>query len=522
MFVFFFIGMSTQEHEIYQTCLKGCMTEEERQRVNYEWAVMKDTGMMTTLRKVKDFRTCLVGPFFLRGSAGGSLILHLLGFTPLHPLKHGFSFERFLHHARDRMGDIDVDVSPRYREQIFAHLRDLFPGQVGRLSNREKSALQQYRTHHHLPRNHVFTSDQIKTALTHYEGKFRFFSRHVGGICWTEKKQSTTVESRPTEPLPRLAMDKHDVHREKKFKIDLLNNHALAFLESIGGHAMDASTVNQDDEATWTLLQKGDTLGILYAESPLMRQCLTTIQPRSLAELALCFSLIRPMNRRTRHRLEKDPSFADRVKTMQDPYFDDDWIEWLAEQKKVTRSEADVLRRRIANDPEDPRIKGYGFCRSHAFHYALLIYQMAWKKTHEPLLFFKALLEETMTSSSRRMYRPWVYTIDAMNHSIRLLDAPPRRGHPRGRRILWNIHSSTTLIPKGGIQSRFRRQTSDEQIRDSGVFTYRSNEDLLRLDGWVACSTKVGCHLFMTYFSASSRSFQHRVAMMMIGGEEGV
>ena len=35
-------------------------------------------------------------PFFIRGSAGGSLVLFLLGFTSVDPVKNNILFERFI------------------------------------------------------------------------------------------------------------------------------------------------------------------------------------------------------------------------------------------------------------------------------------------------------------------------------------------------------------------------------------------------------------------------------------------
>src|SRR5262249_12035025 len=50
-------------------------------------------------------------PFNLRGSAGASLALHLLGLTEREPVSHGLRFERFLNASRDRPPDVDVEYA---------------------------------------------------------------------------------------------------------------------------------------------------------------------------------------------------------------------------------------------------------------------------------------------------------------------------------------------------------------------------------------------------------------------------
>jgi DNA polymerase III alpha subunit len=54
-----------------------------------------------------------------RGSAGGSLVAHVLGITPVDPIDHGLYFERFIHPQRKDLPDIDLDLPSDRREELI-------------------------------------------------------------------------------------------------------------------------------------------------------------------------------------------------------------------------------------------------------------------------------------------------------------------------------------------------------------------------------------------------------------------
>src|SRR5262249_50892220 len=61
-----------------------------------------------------------------RGSVAGSLVAYVLGITNVNPLTYHLLFERFLHHQRAQMPDIDLDVSADQRERVLAYLSTRF------------------------------------------------------------------------------------------------------------------------------------------------------------------------------------------------------------------------------------------------------------------------------------------------------------------------------------------------------------------------------------------------------------
>ena len=233
----------------------------------------------------------------------------------------------------------------------------------------------------------------------------------------------------------------------------------------------------------------------------MMKRCLQQIRPSSLMELALCFALIRPMNRRVRHKLQKNPSYADYVKTMEEPYFDDDWIRWLAKKHKLSQADADALRRRMAKDPKELYLKGYGFCRSHALHYALLIYIQAYYKVHKLVDFYRVLFQQT--TKQMRLYDRWVYVVDAFHHKIYLQDVPQNKKI----RLLVN-KTKTGLIPEGGVQKRLFPLPIPQQIKQTGLFSTRSGMSLKSLHNWVACERRLSdCISAQHIYDASRGEF---------------
>jgi DNA polymerase-3 subunit alpha len=73
----------------------------------------------------------------VRGSAGGSLLLYLMGISAVNPLKHNLSFERFLTLGRikaNTLPDVDMDIATGGRDQVIAHLERKYGDRFCRIS----------------------------------------------------------------------------------------------------------------------------------------------------------------------------------------------------------------------------------------------------------------------------------------------------------------------------------------------------------------------------------------------------
>ena len=115
------------------------LTEEVKERLNFELYIMKTMGFPGYFLIVQDFinaaRSQLgvwVGPG--RGSAAGSAVAYCLGITKIDPIQYDLLFERFLNPDRISLPDIDVDfdddgrgdvlrwVTAKYGEEKVAHI----------------------------------------------------------------------------------------------------------------------------------------------------------------------------------------------------------------------------------------------------------------------------------------------------------------------------------------------------------------------------------------------------------------
>jgi DNA polymerase-3 subunit alpha len=113
-------------------------TEEHRNRLEYELAVIGESGYNDYLCIVQDFlnygRTFgknnehgvgyTIGPG--RGSAVGSLVCYLTGITSIDPLKYGLLFERFLNRDRVSMPDIDSDFHTGVRGKAIDYVKQKY------------------------------------------------------------------------------------------------------------------------------------------------------------------------------------------------------------------------------------------------------------------------------------------------------------------------------------------------------------------------------------------------------------
>lgn len=71
----------------------------------------------------------------VRGSAGGSLLMYLIGVSGINPMPHNLSFGRFLTEGRikaNTLPDVDMDVSDQ--EQVIEYLKQKYGNKVCRLS----------------------------------------------------------------------------------------------------------------------------------------------------------------------------------------------------------------------------------------------------------------------------------------------------------------------------------------------------------------------------------------------------
>ncbi len=107
------------------------LTDELKERINFELYIMKTMGFPGYFLIVQDFINVArkdlgvsVGPG--RGSAAGSVVAYCLGITQVDPIKYDLLFERFLNPDRISLPDIDVDFDDDGRAEVLRYVTDRY------------------------------------------------------------------------------------------------------------------------------------------------------------------------------------------------------------------------------------------------------------------------------------------------------------------------------------------------------------------------------------------------------------
>ncbi|HEX7095381.1 MAG TPA: DNA polymerase III subunit alpha [Acidimicrobiales bacterium] len=254
----------------------------------------------------------------------------------------------------------------------------------------------------------------------------------------------------PPEEAPVVTQyEMHGVEELGLLKMDFLGlrnldviSDTLELIKQTRGHEVDIDNVPLDDEKTFELLRRGDTIGVFQLESSPMRALIRSMQPTSFEDVAALVALYRPGPMAA--NMHND--YADR-KNGRKPieYLHDDAKDILSEtyglmiyQESVMRiaqkfagytlAEADNLRKAcgkkirelIAQEREKfvagCEKQGYGaelghkwfdiiepfadyaFNKSHSYGYGYIAYQIAYLKANYPVEYMSALLTSVKTS----------------------------------------------------------------------------------------------------------------------------
>lgn len=406
-------------------------------------------------------------PHITRGSAGSSLVCYLLGITDVDPVAHEIPLARFLNPLRDDLPDVDIDYCQKFHKEVLNRIYAHWPGRAARLSNyvkyREKSAkkealkrvcgikghsLKGRQPEHLVPRQQHQAWHDLSQKLL---GKKRCISKHPGGVVVFDQPPAKSLLLHKDN---QILLDKHEVEDLALLKVDVLSNRGLSVLWDCSGQGpFDYSNTC---DATLEMLAKGNSIGIIQGESPVMRRTLRALQPQTVDDLTLATALIRPAALTGR---ERGVFFRDWLGHNQQPgklkhrdglVFDEDAITLICQVLNTSEFEADMYRRafvkkneqlvfdfleRIGQHPEKQhilyllsRMDGFGLCKAHAVNLGRLIYAQAYEKTHNPQRFWLAVLQNACS-----MYRPWVHMEGAKTSGWQI----------QGRRRPWSVKNNT-------------------------------------------------------------------------------
>ena len=341
-------GYTSWEY-LNELCFKGLeeryqpVTEELKERLNYELSTIKNMGYVDYFLIVWDFiryardHDIMVGPG--RGSAAGSLVAYTLGITQLDPIRYDLLFERFLNPERVSMPDIDVDFCFERRQEVIDYVRrkygddcvvqivtfgtlaargvirdvgrvmDLPYAQVDTIAKMIPQELnitidkalkmnpELKKTYEDQPEIH----DLIDTARR-LEGLPRHTSMHAAGVVISQKDVSEYVPlSRAQDGSIVTQFTMTTLEELGLLKMDFLGlrtltviQNAVHLIEQDTGVHLDMQQIDYNDKKVLDSLGTGRSDGVFQLESAGMKNFMKELKPQSLEDVIAGISLYRP------------------------------------------------------------------------------------------------------------------------------------------------------------------------------------------------------------------------------------
>ena len=341
-------GYTSWEY-LNELCFKGLeeryqpVTEELKERLNYELSTIKNMGYVDYFLIVWDFiryardHDIMVGPG--RGSAAGSLVAYTLGITQLDPIQYDLLFERFLNPERVSMPDIDVDFCFERRQEVIDYVRrkygddcvvqivtfgtlaargvirdvgrvmDLPYAQVDTIAKMIPQELnitidkalkmnpELKKSYEEQPEIH----DLIDTARR-LEGLPRHTSMHAAGVVISQKDVSEYVPlSRAQDGSIVTQFTMTTLEELGLLKMDFLGlrtltviQNAVHLIEQDTGVHLDMQKIDYNDKKVLDSLGTGRSDGVFQLESAGMKNFMKELKPQSLEDVIAGISLYRP------------------------------------------------------------------------------------------------------------------------------------------------------------------------------------------------------------------------------------
>ena len=478
------------------------ISSEIEERLKFELNTIEQSGYPGYFLIVEDFirkareMGVSVGPG--RGSAAGSAVAYCLGITNIDPIKYDLLFERFLNPDRVSMPDIDIDFDDEGRQKVINYVIDKYgSNQVAQIitygTMAGKSSIRDTARVLDLPLNEAdrlakLLPDMTKLAKVleldskslqknyrseeaqrivelqqiskskddlgntlqvakRLEGTLRNTGIHACGVIITPSDITDFVPVATAKDAEMWVtqFDNSVVESAGLLKMDFLGlktltliKDTLKIIKARTGIKLNPDEFSLEDEKTYELFQRGETIGIFQYESRGMQKYLKELKPSSFDDLIAMNALYRP------GPLEYIPSFIARKHGKEPITYDlpemKEYLEntygitvyqeqvMLLSQKLggFTKGEADVLRKAMGKKKKDlidelrPKFinggitKGhpkeilekiykdweafasYAFNKSHSTCYAYIAYQTAYLKAHYPAEYMAAVLSNNM------------------------------------------------------------------------------------------------------------------------------
>jgi len=418
-----------------------------------------------------------------RGSGANSIVSYCLGITDICPIELDLYFERFLNVNRKSPPDFDIDWSWKERDTILEYIfnrygadhvafcgtnvefkyRSIFRevGKVFGLPKEELDLLAKNPMALHDKNSVVKFVQEYGMMLEKYPNQR---SMHSCGILISEEPITNySVLEMPPKGFPIVLFDMHVAEDIGFEKFDILSQRGIGHIDDsikliqknrgIKVDIRDTSLSKNEAKAN-SFLERGNTIGCFYIESPAMRGLLRRLKCNNYKTLVAASSIIRPgvaqsgMMKEYIFRHNNPDKFE---------YFHDVFKEQLGEtygimvyQEDVIKialhfgglpaADGDILRRAMSGKSRSlaalQKVKdnffascalqghplklseeiyrqiesfaGYSFCKAHSGSYAVESYQSLYLKAYYPIEFMVAVI-----NNQGGFYRTEVYVHEA-------------------------------------------------------------------------------------------------------------
>ncbi|WP_148614704.1 DNA polymerase III subunit alpha [Nocardioides rubriscoriae] len=486
-----------------QVRYKGQVPDAVRKQAEFEIDVITRMGFAGYFLVVADFinwaknNGIRVGPG--RGSGAGSMVAYAMRITDLDPLVHGLIFERFLNPDRVSMPDFDIDFDERRRGEVIKYVTEKYGdervsmivtygtikakqavkdssrilGYPFAMGDRITKAMPAAVMGKDVPLQEIFNPQHkrygeggefrqlydadndvkkvVDTAMG-IEGLKRQWGVHAAGVIMSSEPLLDIIPmlKRPADGAMITQFDYPTCENLGLIKMDFLGlrnltvlDDALKNIQANRGETVVLEDLELTDEATYALLQRGDTLGVFQLDGGPMRALLRSMRPDSFEDISAVGALYRPgpmgadsHNKYARRKTGREPVEAlhpELAEALEDVLGETYGLIVYQEQVMAiaqklagyTLGQADILRRAMgkkkkeeldkqfagfsagmaANGFSQGAIKAlwdtllpfsdYAFNKAHSAAYGLVSYWTAYLKANYPAEYMAALLTST-------------------------------------------------------------------------------------------------------------------------------
>lgn len=472
------------------------MSQDVVERIEMELNIIRNMGFAGYFLIVQGFTTearnrgVFVGPG--RGSAAGSVVAYCTGIINIDPLRYGLLFERFLNPERISPPDIDIDFDDAGRQAVIDYVVEKYGrdnvaqivtygtmkaktairdvgrvlgvplAEVNRIAKLfpEKPGVDTFSTVLDPSRN-PDTFEEIEKLFDNEDPLVRRmmqFARTLEGCARQTGIHAAGVIIAPGtvhDYVPVALSKEKDIITQYDgpnaeecglLKMDFLGLRTLSILKTVIQYVRENHGVEYhlddiplDDEKTYELYQRGDTIGTFQFESDGMRKYLKELKPTTMDDLIAMNALYRPGPMQfipeyiaCKHGKKEVVYPHDDLKPILEPtygimVYQEQIMQVAREMGGYSLGEADILRRamgkkkveemekqksifidRAVNDKGYDKdladsvfekmafFAGYGFNKSHSAAYSVVAYHTAYFKANFPAEYMAAVLTHNM------------------------------------------------------------------------------------------------------------------------------